>query len=46
MRDWVFTVLLSVILHAAAFAGANGEQILYNGKIFTGEAEDASAYDQ
>ncbi|HEX6501648.1 MAG TPA: amidohydrolase [Terriglobales bacterium] len=39
MPKWVFTFLLSVLLYATAFAGANDEQVLYNGKIFTGEPE-------
>jgi predicted amidohydrolase YtcJ len=39
MPRWVFTLSLFVFLHVAAFAGASEEQVLYNGKVFTGEPE-------
>jgi len=39
MPKWVFTLLLCALLPAIAFAGAADEQVLYNGKIFTGEPE-------
>ena len=39
MSRWVLMLLLSACLLHAAFAMAADEQVLYNGKIFTGEPE-------
>lgn len=35
--NWMFALLLCIFLQAVSFASGTGEQILYNGKIFTGE---------
>jgi predicted amidohydrolase YtcJ len=37
MSRWVFTLLLCTCFRGVAFGGAADEQVLYNGKIFTGE---------
>lgn len=39
MRKSVLMLFLCLIVHATAFAGAADEQVLYNGKIFTGEPD-------
>jgi hypothetical protein len=39
MPKWVFRFLLCALLHAIAFASSADEQVLYNGKIFTGEPD-------
>ena len=39
MYRWVFAILLCTFLQGSAFAQAADEQVLYNGKIFTGEPE-------
>jgi len=39
MYRWVFAISLCTFLQGSGFAQAAGEQVLYNGKIFTAEPE-------
>lgn len=39
MYRWVFAISLCTFLQGSAFAQAAGDQVLYNGKIFTAEPE-------
>jgi len=39
MSRWMFALLLCACFQAVAFAGTADEQVLYNGKIFTGDPE-------
>ncbi|MGA9528045.1 MAG: amidohydrolase [Terriglobales bacterium] len=39
ISKWILAVFLCACLQSAAFAAADNERVLYNGKIFTGEPE-------